>query len=749
MATKLPQIGYRRTQLRGSLGRESAFAPIGEAQALGAAAESIGESAKKIYTKHLELRLESVDLETQNQISRWETENKSKAFHKAEDLSEELEFDRTHTIVDVNGNKVEQLREQIPAYEVYPQLYRRQMQAILEAQSERIPNEKIRGQWFTGQMTTLNKQYAKAMEASVKEQEKYQERRTILNAKEALEAGNYHLAIEMAKGLNDPVLRQQTLDTINKTKETDDYNLAIIDEDMEIIQGSIDFLRLENYHDIGYLSKKSREFWIAKLERKKDQLLRRADDQQKISGEMTKFMARQMIANLKEQQQVPVDQMEDAIKQLMGLNAIGVTGTLPLAVQIDQWAKFSYAAGPITRLLPSVQKNVTANFIDTLDMKNNLLDFQIGKALESAVVASTNLYYKEGREWAYNNGHMSPQEFMPVTPNNMAEALANNREPGLRYFKITGKADALMDTPDARVLVNFINGSPRERKPAIFAEIVKGAGDAYPLAVQQLRDNGLEEGTAATMVISYMKGEVVGNIMLEGEARLKDRTTNWWTPEVSDAFADYTPVKFGTAFVLNPEHKRTLETALKYATAGLLTRSDIEKGTTKLLKARIQEAERLIGPLVEHGGSTVLAPEGFDQENWTTAIMTTASMELANMNDGALPVDSQTGKPIALSRLMNMIRKDENTVLQNDNIFGGGSYDILIYGQPVLSTSGKSYKFKPLPNPTTRDDVRKVEEVNEFIRIKEAEAEALTQGVTGPIIEFHRQMRQRALEGNK
>jgi hypothetical protein len=67
----------------------------------------------------------------------------------------------------------------------------------------------------------------------------------------------------------------------------------------------------------------------------------------------------------------------------------------------------------------------------------------------------------------------------------------------------------------------------------------------------------------------------------------------------------------------------------------------------------------------------------------------------------------------------------------------------------VLSTSGKSYKFKPLPNPTTRDDVRKVEEVNEFIRIKEAEAEALTQGVTGPIIEFHRQMRQRALEGNK
>ena len=61
---KLPQIKYTKS-VEGSLGREDIYAPLRQSKAVGDALKSVTSAAQEMYTRHIELRGQSMDLATQ------------------------------------------------------------------------------------------------------------------------------------------------------------------------------------------------------------------------------------------------------------------------------------------------------------------------------------------------------------------------------------------------------------------------------------------------------------------------------------------------------------------------------------------------------------------------------------------------------------------------------------------------------------------------------------------------------------
>lgn len=691
---KLPQIRYTRGVQ--SLGRERPLGPIVEAGAVGSALQSVDTASKRMYARHIELRQESMDLETQKQVSEWAAEYQHKQFYQASDLPDDMEFEKTHTVVDEYGNKTEHLRNQIPSYEVYPELYRRKVQAIIEAQSERMPNEKIRSKWFTGKKAILDDEYAKAMTASAKQQEKYQQRRTLLNVEEAVESGNHHLALEMAKGLKDPVLRQATVNNVNKFKETSDYDLALRNEDLEQLYGALDFLTLENYQDIGYLNAHENRLWADTIRSRIRQIESRSATDTKVDIELLKKEGRTIAQEASNLRKFDPQYVSSILDQLSIFG--DESGVKSIMVDIQNAFSFQTVASDLLKI--------------PYHMRNPLIQQQLASASGDAYTSQQltklekvsddfeQMKQRDPMTYAHRAGIITPEEYANFDPNDIAGSLERMVPVAEKVQRTTGYTNGFMTGPQAHQFAQMMESSPPDKQIAMAKEIVAGVGDKYSAVYEQLSDNGLS-GSHAVAGIAASEGDIPSaRSIYKGQDRLNDKQINWIGTGLGEELNEFMLEHFANSYPMDEKHRSTVMQAFKAAYVSQMGFDHIGEDTINEDMAS-RAFEVATGGLVEYNGSITNPPQrGFGQRNWEQYVDGIHHSELAEMNDGAVPVHTTT------EELMKEIKKGRIQFIDK-NVLGGNEYLMLHKGQLVLGSTGHEYVFKHNQDALTVKEVNK------------------------------------------
>lgn len=251
---KLPEYNPRGVQKfatppAGALAAQGR-AKMGEAQAQGdmfsGIATGVAEQADLMLRRQVQDKENSTKMERLN----WLNNHIGKEYFSADEIPDDVEIPagRTVTIVDEDGNKVEEPRR-IPRAEVLPQLYQRHMSAVIDAASSDIQGRREADEFKQAEMLALEGDMLKLNESAYEDMR--QSRRDEQDNQRALlrEAGDYEGLKELSRNFEGTDLeREQRLREDNINEELDYLSSvkaldAQTPEDVELIEKTAADLR--------------------------------------------------------------------------------------------------------------------------------------------------------------------------------------------------------------------------------------------------------------------------------------------------------------------------------------------------------------------------------------------------------------------------------------------------------------------------------------------------------------------------
>lgn len=697
---KLPEFKYRYGV--SSLGRIDSSLPTQQAyyvniqnqaatrqtnEALGHAINSI-ESA---YKTHLDVTLQSMDIDTQNQISTWEVDHDKTEFD-ANEVPEDLSVRKTETVIDAQGNSTEVIREKIPAYEVYPDWYRKYAQAVIDSQADRISNPKFRDQWHKEKTAILNKNYAAAMVASAEKVKKYQDDKSVINIDQSITAGNYNMALQVAQAINDPLLKETQTKMIKEKAETSDYDKAVIAEDLDLLKGAVSFLELEDYHKYGSLEEGPRRIWTEYLRGQIREIENRSIQKDRAGLELLKDEARTTVSEAESGMDFQPQYYTNLLDRLS--KNVSEPG-IPTLIRDVEVARILRTAAPEITEVPHYLRYAAMQ--DAMHIKyGNSYEAKVMRKLNEISEKANEVLRRSPMDYMFRYGKIKSEEYVQIdfgTLEGIEKGISGRLPLMERTVKATGYTKGGLLPDEVTTLVGMFQSGNKDDQIALAKSIVKGAKDRYAPFFEQLADGGLE-GSYVAMGVAAAEGDMSAARMLqEGQRRLSDKNEKWLDKDVSLDLAEYVQDRFMNSYPMSEEFRSTMVQAFNAAYVSQLAfneRLDTSYDETKADKAFAIAT----GGLVEWGGAVVLPPRrNFGQDKWEKYFKGDTSFhptELNMMNDGDSPIK------YSVEEIAKGLKNEDRFTLLDTGLFSSNSYYIIdsYDGKPIQSSSGQAFLFK-------------------------------------------------------
>jgi hypothetical protein len=122
----------------------------------------------------------------------------SRDFFTPDEIPDGLDVRTVETIVDKDGNLVEIPRQQIPSYEVAPELFRTRSRALVEAYGENITDGDVQSKWKASMLENMDRAYHQVEMNAIESQKNELRQLNTQNIADALDNRNYDVAFGLA-----------------------------------------------------------------------------------------------------------------------------------------------------------------------------------------------------------------------------------------------------------------------------------------------------------------------------------------------------------------------------------------------------------------------------------------------------------------------------------------------------------------------------------------------------------------------
>lgn len=214
------------------------------------AATAFGKAQKEAYRLKIENQQSIASAETAREARKLERELASREFYSPDEIPEGLNVRTTEKMVDTNGDVIEIPRDQIPAHEVNPHLFRKGFEAYISASADGIEDAEAREMW-SRRMKGIKDEASHKMEmAAIEDQQEELRNINITNIGEALDDRSYDVALGLAGSSVFGSHQQEVLkkEILNR-QEKDTYDASLSESDLPAMVDHLQKLRDPEYNE--------------------------------------------------------------------------------------------------------------------------------------------------------------------------------------------------------------------------------------------------------------------------------------------------------------------------------------------------------------------------------------------------------------------------------------------------------------------------------------------------------------------
>lgn len=227
---QLPKIGMGQVQ---SLAQQDPFAPVREAQQItGLVQQAIGgvsEVMASLEREKAQQQEREAGLLVNRAMVRFEEQYGGRDTFSADEIPQGVQVRRLEKVTGSDGRLMEVPRQEIPAYEVGPEVYRRFAMNFAESAASGIDDEQTRKAFLQNAEQQINNSYVSRLQQSRAEQERFVIKQLNAEIQTAADGGQFGVAIELAREINDPELRQRTISGLQVAQENAYYDGLILE----------------------------------------------------------------------------------------------------------------------------------------------------------------------------------------------------------------------------------------------------------------------------------------------------------------------------------------------------------------------------------------------------------------------------------------------------------------------------------------------------------------------------------------
>lgn len=671
------------------------YAPVRESAAIAEALSELQEAGQDIYQaweeRQIRSDLDEADLEFQRKQNNFIIEHAKKQTYSADELPDGVTVPRSEIIVDEYGNKIEIPRDNIPSYEVYPQLYKRHTEALIESLAPRIRSSRAREIWVSEKRKAANKKYTDVALDAVANQRTSIDERQERNVREAMDAGRWSLARQLVRNSSLDSLKKQVLrDAINIREETSRYQMYMARDDIAGMNQAIEFLKSEKYYDEGgTLTHTDRLNFISAMESEISSIRSATDARMGAEYKLLEDEVREIITSLEQGIKINPDYITTIVAKLDPQRSPVLARDLAVAVihqhRFSRFAKMNIANRE-SYLKKMKQEKPTA------------IDAKLYRMLQSAHVRLSEIQRNDTMRLGLNSGIIRPEEFVPLDFRNLSRSL-EGRIPLLeRLVMQYGSVNGILTKDEALELANRINSANVPQKIAIAGEIYKGLGDRSSVIFEQLRTEGLTGSFPVAAQAAADGYPADARLMFEGAGLIDADPT--LLKEVKPDLDEYWLETMGRAYV----NDRTMRTMVKQAYYGafVMLAEDLTSFSGEDEAVRERALRMATGGIVVDSTGNYLSPPSryFGQENWDDYVESLHYTALKEM-----------GNP------ENMTHKELKQAIDRGRVsfhsVGKNEYGLTLNNQPIKdSNTGEIFIFKYIKDAMTKERWKELWEID-------------------------------------
>lgn len=227
---QLPKIGLGQTP---RLAQLDPSAPVREAQQVtglvNQITSGIDDVVQTLQTQKLQQQQREAGLQMNRAMVRFEEQFGGRDSYSADEIPQGVQVRRTEKVTGSDGQVMEVPRQEIPAYEVAPEVYRRFASNFAESAASGIDDDQARKEFLQNAEQQINNSYVSRLQQSRAEQDRFMAKQLNAEIQTAADNGQFGVAIELAREINDPELKQQAISGLQTAQENAYYDGLILE----------------------------------------------------------------------------------------------------------------------------------------------------------------------------------------------------------------------------------------------------------------------------------------------------------------------------------------------------------------------------------------------------------------------------------------------------------------------------------------------------------------------------------------
>lgn len=429
----------------------------------------------------------------------------------------------TETYVTDAGELATRPREDIPAHEIYPTMYKDFMLKNLQAHAAKITNTRARERVIAMKTKAINSEYERLTISAARQQHEFMRDSLKSNVANLIDAGNYKLAAKLTR--DSTVIskgeREAQLARIDEIEESDTYEQLTVSQDVNGMRSAIEFLRQseDDYRKGGgALEPPARRKFANQLQSDLNSILQVSKERQNAHRSVLRQKVRDLItANQKGIRTAP--QYINELRK--GLTAIGDESDAYLIERLDASSEFAGVFQQLQRVDGVTGERIIDEAAKTMEsvVRNPVLQatfaYDLNKANRDKIVAVNNDAVAHGKE------HLGLPEF---DIDNMEHSLMIARQTGPLISEVFKVAPQYLSRSDWATLKNRYDQVNENSKLNILQTINTIFGDD---TTAFLKDGMKKDAGIMTQVGELVRENLQGaRLVLRGQSLMAERTVD-------------------------------------------------------------------------------------------------------------------------------------------------------------------------------------------------------------------------------
>lgn len=538
--------------------------------------------------------------------------------YSADELPDNLEIAKTRMSVNDDGQQVESVRTDIPAYEVQADLYRDWMTKHLESNASHIPEGHARELWIADQKTNLERNYGAFVANSITQQKKTVQIQRDARFKMAMGEQRFDTARLIVDRMEiTPEEKAIYFREIRKDVETNAYKLSHANLDVPAMQSQIGVLLDKNYRaNGGELTDDERDTYVTFLRGgiNAAQGKSRADEQYDKS--MASSDLARMHAVIKKGQTLSPD-----VVLSLSMRA----GKYPsMAGRVKQfnldYASSTNVLGMIKEGFTFAEMETAANRVMQEAGKDDVDQIAKAQSLIDMVAQSRDLYDSNSALWAEK---YLGQELTPMSPQNISETGRERMAMDQMLRQSYGYTSGVFKAAERAAFIEAINNNGVAENMRLAQDMYSAFGPETGVALVELSAKGASKNFLVAGE-SIMRGNLAAaRFIFEGAdmARSDPKYTDGYQADLERAVSD----AVGTADNGNPDKAAANRQALINVYHYLAKQSGVRSGVFK--KGLIEDAYNIVlgNKHHEYKGYQLELPPNMDGDQFERWLLDTPS----------------------------------------------------------------------------------------------------------------------------